>query len=142
MMKEYLTTFYLDKERDIVVNLYKTGEDELTYIIETPNHSTGNLITNLAKISGKEITRNEKGLKIVTGTIPASINSKNEEVYLFRLGGYKVATVFDDGGGQLNGQIPAIIKTLMSQRLFNSFRNKTSNKISFVLYKKIAIKII
>ena len=82
MMKEYFTTFYLDKERDIVVNLYKTGEDELTYIIETPNHNTGNLITNLAKISGKEITRNEKGLKIVTGTIPASINSKNEEVYL------------------------------------------------------------
>ena len=115
MMKEYFTTFYLDKERDIVVNLYKTGEDELTYIIETPNHSTGNLITNLAKISRKEITRNEKGLKIVTGTIPASINSKNEEVYLFRLGGYKVATVFDDGGVQLNGQIPAIIKTLMSQ---------------------------
>ena len=69
MMKEYFTTFYLDKERDIVVNLYKTGEDELTYIIETPNHSTGNLITNLAKISGKEITRNEQGLKIVEGTI-------------------------------------------------------------------------
>ena len=115
MMKEYFTTFYLDKERDIVVNLYKTGEDELTYIIETPNHNTGNLITNLAKISGKEITRNQQGLKIVEGTIPASINSKNEEVYLFRLGGYKVATIFDDGGVQLNGQIPAIIKTLMSQ---------------------------
>ena len=115
MSKEYFSTFYLDKERDIVVNLYKTGEDELTYIVETPNHNTGNLITNLAKISGKEITKNEKDLKIITGTISASINSKNEDVYIFRLGGYRVANIFADGGIQLNGQIPAIIKTLMSQ---------------------------
>lgn len=115
MTKEYFTTFYLDKERDIVVNLYKKGDDELTYIIETPNHSTGNLITNLAKISRKEITKNEKDLKIIEGIIPASINSKNEDVYIFRLGGYKVANIFEDGGIQLNGQIPAIIKTLMSQ---------------------------
>ena len=49
MLENYFTTFYLDKERDIVVNLYKTDEDELSYIIETPNHSTGNLITNSAK---------------------------------------------------------------------------------------------
>ena len=115
MVKEFFTTFYLDKERDMVVNLYKSGDDELTYIIETPNHSTGNLITNLAKISGKEITKNEKDLKIIEGIISASINSKNEDVYIFRLGGYKVATIFEDGGIQLNGQIPAIIKTLMSQ---------------------------
>ncbi len=115
MFKEYFTTFYLDKERDIVVNLYKTGEDELTYVIETPNHSTGNLITSLAKISKKEIVKNERDLKIITGKIPASINSKNEDVYIFRLGGYKVANIFTDGGIQLNGQIPAIIKTLMSQ---------------------------
>ena len=110
MVKEYFSTFYLDKERDVVVNLYKTGEDELTYVIETPNHSTGNLITNLAKISGKQISENEKGLKIITGKIPASINSKNEDVYIFRLGGYRVANIFADGGAQLNGQIPAIIK--------------------------------
>lgn len=115
MNKKYFTTFYLDKERDVVVNLYKTGEDELTYIIETPNHGTGNLITNLAKISGKEITKNEKDLKIITGIINASINSKNEDVYIFRLGGYRVANIYADGGIQLNGQIPAIIKTLMSQ---------------------------
>ena len=31
-MREYFTTFYLDKERDIVINLYKTDEDELTYV--------------------------------------------------------------------------------------------------------------
>ena len=42
--------FYLDKEQDIKVNLYKKNEDELAYCIETPNHNTGNLITNLAKV--------------------------------------------------------------------------------------------
>ena len=42
-----INKFYLDKEKDIIVNLYKTNEDELTYIIETPNHKTGNLITNV-----------------------------------------------------------------------------------------------
>ena len=57
---EYFTTFYLDKERDIVVNLYKSDEDELTYVIETPNHNSGNLISNLARICGVETTKNEK----------------------------------------------------------------------------------
>lgn len=112
---DYFTTFYLDKERDIVVNLYKTDVDELTYIIETPNHNTGNLITNLARICGLETTKNEKDMKIITGKIPASINAKNEDVYIFRLGGYRTANIFDDKGVQLNGQIPAIAKTLMSQ---------------------------
>ena len=42
--------FYLDKEKDIIVNLIKSKKDEITYILETPNHNTGNLITNLAKI--------------------------------------------------------------------------------------------
>ncbi len=112
---QYFTTFYLDKERDIVVNLYKTGEDELTYILETPNHNTGNLITNLAKICGVPTIKNEKNMKIITGKIPASINAQNEDVYIFRLGGYRVANIFDDKGVQLNGQIPAIAKTLMSQ---------------------------
>ena len=112
---EYFTTFYLDKERDIVVNLYKSGEDELTYIMETPNHNTGNLISNLAKICGTQTVKNEKDMKIITGKIPASINAKNEDVYIFRLGGYRVANIFDDKGVQLNGQIPAISKTLMSQ---------------------------
>ena len=115
MSKKYFTTFYLDKERDIVVNLYKIAEDELEYVIETPNHKTGNLITNFAKVCKKETTENEKGLKIITGAIPASINGKNEDVYIFRLGGYRVANIFSDKGVQLNGQIPAILKTLMSQ---------------------------
>ena len=48
--QNYFNRFYLDKEKDIVITLYKENEDELNYIIETPNHHTGNLITNLAKV--------------------------------------------------------------------------------------------
>ena len=109
-----INKFYLDKEKDIIVNLYKTGEDEITYILETPNHNTGNLITNLAQICGLETTKNEQGLKVIIGTIPASINGDNEEVYIFRLGGIKIANIYEDRV-EIKAKIPAITKTLMSQ---------------------------
>ena len=48
-MKKLFNKFYLDKEKDIIVNLYQTSQDEITYILETPNHKKGTLITNLAK---------------------------------------------------------------------------------------------
>ena len=41
--------FYLDLEKDIIVELYKEN-DRLSYILRTPNHHTGNLISNLAKL--------------------------------------------------------------------------------------------
>ena len=107
--------FYLDKEKDIIVNLYKENEDELKYIIETPNHKTGNLITNLAKICGVETIKNDKEMKIIEGVIPASINCDNEEVYIFRLGGIKIANIYLNGKIEIKAQIPAINKTLMSQ---------------------------
>ena len=107
--------FYLDKEKDIIVNLYKTNEDELTYILETPNHNTGNLITNLAKLCNVETIKNENDMKIIKGTIPASINGDNEIVYIFRLGGFKIANIFEDGKIEIKAKIPAITKTLMSQ---------------------------
>lgn len=106
---------YLDKEKDIIINLYKENNDELKYVLETPNHKTGNLITNLAKICGLETTKNEKDMKIIEGTIPASINAENEEVYIFRIGGIKVANIYPDGKVEIKAQIPAINKTLMSQ---------------------------
>lgn len=106
--------FYLDKEKDIVVK-FSENKDELTYILETPNHNTGNLITNLAKICNLEISRNEKNMKIIKGTIPASINGDNEEVYILRLGGIKVANIYKDGIVEIKAKIPTIIKTLMSQ---------------------------
>ena len=106
--------FYLDKEKDIIVNLSKTGEDEITYILETPNHHSGNLITNLAKICNVETVKNDKNMKIITGKIPASINGDNEEVYIFRLGGIKVANIFENRI-EIKAKIPAITKILMSQ---------------------------
>lgn len=130
-----INRFYLDKEKDIIVNLYKTSEDELTYILETPNHGTGNLITNLAKICGLKTIKNEKDMKIIKGEIPASINGDNEEVYIFRLGGIKIANIYTDGRIEIKATIPAISKTLMSQtKRYNLSINQTLVK-SYILKK-------
>ena len=112
---KYFNKFYIDKEKDIVVELYKTNvEDELTYIIRTPNQKSGNLITNLAKLCNLETSMDENGLKIITNTIPASINGDNEDVYIFRLAGMKIANIYEDVI-EVKAKIPAITKTLMSQ---------------------------
>ncbi len=127
-------SFYLDKEKDIVVNLFEK-EDELTYILETPNHKTGNLITNLAQICNLQISRNEKNMKIIKGTIPLSINGDNEEVYILRLGIIKVANIYKDGTIEIKAKIPAITKTLMSQtKRYNLPIEKTIVK-SYILKK-------
>ena len=106
--------FYLDKEQDIKVSLYKKSEDELTYCIETPNHNSGNLITNLAKVCKMETRKDENDKRIITGIIPASLNADNEEVYIFRLGGIKIANIYEDRI-EIKAKIPAITKTFMSQ---------------------------
>ena len=130
-----INKFYLDKEKDIIVNLYKTSEDELTYILETPNHGTGNLITNLAKICGLKTIKNEKDMKIIKGKIPASLNGDNEEVYIFRLGGIKIANIYTDGRIEIKATIPAISKTLMSQtKRYNLSINQTLVK-AYILKK-------
>ena len=134
-MEKPINKFYLDKEKDIIVNLYKTSEDELTYILETPNHGTGNLITNLAKICGLKTIKNEKDMKIIKGKIPASLNGDNEEVYIFRLGGIKIANIYADGKIEIKATIPAISKTLMSQtKRYNLSINQTLVK-SYILKK-------
>lgn len=107
--------FYLDKEQDIKVNLYKKNEDELAYCIETPNHNTGNLITNLAKVCKLETRQNEHDKRIITGILPASLNADNEEVYIFRLGGIKIANIYANGLIEMKAKIPAITKILMAQ---------------------------
>ena len=135
IMEKPINKFYLDKEKDIIVNLYKTSEDELTYILETPNHGTGNLITNLAKICGLKTIKNEKDMKIIKGKIPASLNGDNEEVYIFRLGGIKIANIYADGKIEIKATIPAISKTLMSQtKRYNLSINQTLVK-SYILKK-------
>ena len=115
MEKKFFNRFYLDKEKDIIVSLYKINEDEIRYVLETPNHNTGNLITNLANICGIETIKDENDMKIITGTISASINGDNEVVYIFRLGGIKIANIYEDGVIEIKAKIPAISKTLMSQ---------------------------
>lgn len=132
---KFLNKFYLDKEKDIIINLYKSSEDEITYILETPNHNTGNLITNLAKICNVETIKSENDMKIITGTIPASINGDNEIVYIFRLGGFKIANIYENGKIEIKAKIPAITKTLMSQtKEYNLPIEKTIIK-SYILKK-------
>lgn len=132
----YVNKFYLDKEKDIVVELYRGKvPDELTYIIRTPNHKSGNLISNLAKISGLEEERDpENGLKIIKGIIPASINADNEDVYIFRLGPMKVANIYDNRI-EVKAKIPAISKTLMSQTKNYKFDIKKTIVKSYIFKK-------
>ena len=48
-MKKLFNKFYLDKEKDIIVNLYQTSQDEITYILETPNHKKGTFVSNTGR---------------------------------------------------------------------------------------------
>ena len=106
--------FYLDKEKDIIVELNMEGES-LSYVLRTPNHATGNLITNLARLCGLPISFDEKKLKVVRGEIPCYIDDSNRAVYILRLGDTKVANIYPDGTIERKASIPAIAKTLMSQ---------------------------
>ena len=106
--------FYLDKEKDIVVEL-NLLEGILYYTLRTPHHHTGNLITNLAKLCDLPLTEDEQGLKIIRGTVPEYIDGYNQSMYIFRLGGTKVANIYPDGRIEMKASIPAISKTLMSQ---------------------------
>ena len=106
--------FYLDKEKDLVVDLFREG-DELHYVLRTPNHGTGNLITNLASLCNLELQTDESGLKVIRGTLPCYIDGSNQMVYIFRLLDTKVANIYPDGRIDRKASIPAIAKTLMSQ---------------------------
>ena len=57
----YFTWFFLDKEKDIIVNLYK-DLDRIYYILKTPNHASGNLIRNIAKICDLKLTKDEEDM--------------------------------------------------------------------------------
>lgn len=132
---KYFNRFYIDREKDIVVELYKSNNvDEITYIIRTPNHKSGNLITNLAKICNLETIRDENNLKIIKNTIPASINGENEEVYIFRLAGMKIANIYSNKI-EVKAKMPAITKTLMSQTKQYNFDIKKSIVKSYIFKK-------
>ncbi len=110
----YLTSFFLDNEKDVIVNLF-LDQEKMFYELETPNHRTGNLIRNLAAVCGLTLSQNADGLLIAQGEIPCYITAENEEVYIFRLGDVKVANIFPDGTVERKAAIPSIAKTLMSQ---------------------------
>ena len=110
-----INTFYIDKEKDIEVSLYKIKtEDEIEYIIRTPNHKKGNLVMNLAKVCKTEVFQEENGLLAIKGKIQASLNENNEEVYIFRLNGMKIANIYKNRI-EIKVKVPGIIKTLMAQ---------------------------
>ena len=64
---EYFGRFSLDKEKDILVELYREGE-QLHYVLRTPNHGTGNLIRNLARLCALPLSEDEQGLMVIRGT--------------------------------------------------------------------------
>ncbi|MDO4974130.1 MAG: adenosine deaminase [Eubacteriales bacterium] len=110
----YFGQFSLDKEKDILVDLYREGE-ELSYVLRTPNHNTGNLITNLAKLCELPLAEDENGLKIIRGAVPCYVDGENRKLWIFRMGNTKIANIFPDGSVEMKASIPAISKALMSQ---------------------------
>ena len=111
---EWFGQFYLDKEKDLVVELFRDGET-LRYLLRTPNHGTGNLITNLAALCHLPLTEDENGLKVIRGTVPCYVDGENRRLFIFRLGNTKVANIFPDGTVERKASIPSISKVLMSQ---------------------------
>ena len=73
----YFGKFYLDKEKDIVVNL-DMEDRALSYTILVNNHKSDNLINNLAIIS-RQKTVIKDGKTMIKGEIPCYI--KGESVY-------------------------------------------------------------
>ena len=107
--------FYLDKEKDVIVDLYREEEGTMRFVLSTPNHGTGNLIRNLAALCALPLSAGEDGLLVIRGIVPSYIDGYNRQLYIFRLGDTKVANIYPDGRVEIKAQIPAISKTLMSQ---------------------------
>ncbi|MBO4837990.1 MAG: adenosine deaminase [Lachnospiraceae bacterium] len=111
----YFGRFYLDREKDIAVDLYRDG-DAMEYRLRTPNHHSGNLITNLARVCRADLTEEEEtGLKVMTGPVFSYVDGENRQVFILRLGNTKVANIYPDGTIERKATVPAIAKTLMSQ---------------------------
>ncbi len=110
----YFTCFFLDKDKDIIVNLYK-DLDRMFFKLTTPNHSTGNLIRNIAKICRLPLSKDEDGMLIITGEVPCFIDGNNRESFVFMLSDTEIASIYPDGTVEVKATIPAIAKTLMSQ---------------------------
>ena len=110
----FFQQFYLDREKDIVVDLYMEGS-RMYFVIRTPNHHTQNLICNLAKLCALATSRDQNGLTVIRGEVPCYIDGDNRQMYILRLGNTKIANIYPNGQVELKASIPAISKTLMSQ---------------------------
>ena len=110
----YFGKFYLDKEKDIIVELDLT-DGVMSYLLRTPYHAKGNLITNLASLCSLPLSKGEDGLKVIKGEVPCYVDERNREVYVLRLADTKVANIYPGGEIERKAYIPAISKTLMSQ---------------------------
>ena len=53
----YFGCLFLDNEKDMIVSLYRE-EKRLLYELETPNHHSGNLIRNFARLGGLPLSTN------------------------------------------------------------------------------------
>lgn len=98
----------------MIVSLYREGERVL-YELETPNHHTGNLIRNFARLCGLPLSVNEKGLQVIRGEVPGYVDAENRDVYILRFADTKTANIYPDGRIERKATVPAIAKTLMSQ---------------------------
>ena len=118
---KWFQRFYLDKEKDMIVDLYKEDAAQekdpgvMHFELSTPNHGTGNLIRNLAALCGLPLSEGGDGLLVIRGTVPSYVDGYNKLIYIFRLGDTKVANIYPDGRVEIKAHIPAISKTLMSQ---------------------------
>jgi len=111
---QYKGFIYLDKEKDIVIDFY-FEKGRYFYILRTPNHHSGNLITNLAKLCNLDISFDDNGLKIIKGEIPSFLNEQNERIYILKFNKKTIVVISDKGKIMKRATMPAIPKTLMSQ---------------------------
>lgn len=127
----YFDKFYLDKDKDIVVELFKEN-DVMSYVISVNNYLSNNLINNLARISNTT-TSSLNNKTVIQGTIPCYIKGDGQRVYIFRLNGTKLANIYPDGKIEVNSLIPAIAKTLMSQTKNYSYSFRETMLKSYVI---------
>ncbi|MGI6108146.1 MAG: adenosine deaminase [Lachnospiraceae bacterium] len=114
---KYFGCFFLDNEKDMILELFRDREDHdrLFYELQTPNHHSGNLIRNFAAVCGLPLTTAENGMLVIRGEVPAYIDGDNRDMWILRMGNTKVANIYPDGRIERKASVPAIAKTLMSQ---------------------------
>jgi len=111
---KYQGSIYLDKEKDVVIDFY-LNKNDYSYVVRTPNHKHGNLITNIAKLCDLDISYDENGLKIIKGDIPRFLNEQNERIHILKFKSKTIAVINASGKIMKRATLPAIPKTLMSQ---------------------------